>query len=261
MPGSADGLTKSAERSKSWPTTLRRNQHGTQQKARTCLMRPRLPVSEPQGKHRRGGDFTHCPDTLHCRLQLVPWGRGSGQHRPHRAVPHDCNVRYPGHCRGFHSWGRVARSTTRFHRRFRVTDATGRPMRPCGECTLCCTVLRIVKNTEDGPESFPFDKPAGETCKHCKVGDGCTVFETAELPNLCRVYRCPWKLTGDAQLMLEENRPDKLYRRLQSLDSQGTWAFCVMVCLLTGQKIFDGHQPLGRWTNFLITGLLSGMPL
>lgn len=61
--------------------------------------------------------------------------------------------------------------------------------------------------------------------------------------------------------MLEENRPDKLYRRLQLLGHNDTWASIVMVCLLTGKKIFDDSRPLGKWTNLLITGLLSGMPL
>jgi hypothetical protein len=62
-------------------------------------------------------------------------------------------------------------------------------------------------------------------------------------------------------MMLEENRPDKLYKRLQLLDKRGTWAFCVMVCLLTGKKIFDDSSPRGAFTNLLIAGLLSGMRL
>ena len=50
--------------------------------------------------------------------------------------------------------------------------------RDCDGCTLCCKVMHV-------PE---LDKPAGRWCPHCKVADGCGVYETR--PQTCRIFRC-----------------------------------------------------------------------
>lgn len=53
------------------------------------------------------------------------------------------------------------------------------PDRECGDCTLCCGLVRV-------PE---LDKPAGETCKHvCEKG--CGIYE--ERPRSCRSFECLW---------------------------------------------------------------------
>ena len=64
-------------------------------------------------------------------------------------------------------------------------------MRQCGECTLCCTLMRV-------PEPFSAE---GVTCQHCDVG--CMIHSTR--PETCRTWDCGW-LQGD---MGEEMRPDK----------------------------------------------------
>src|SRR5215469_5968701 len=79
-------------------------------------------------------------------------------------------------------------------------------MRACGECTMCCKLL-IINKCDDGPAAFPFDKPAGATCKHCDPGRGCRIFGTPEFPNLCKTYFCSWKLGA----VPEECRPDQLH--------------------------------------------------
>jgi hypothetical protein len=52
--------------------------------------------------------------------------------------------------------------------------------RKCGECSLCCYVLSV-------PE---IDKPAHSWCKHCRPGQGCTIYATR--PQRCRGFVCNW---------------------------------------------------------------------
>ena len=55
--------------------------------------------------------------------------------------------------------------------------------RSCGPCRVCCTDLRI-----DQPE---LQKPAGETCRHCTVEGGCSIYATR--PGACRTWFCGWR--------------------------------------------------------------------
>lgn len=83
--------------------------------------------------------------------------------------------------------------------------------RPCGDCSLCCKLLRIQKSDE-----FPFDKPRGEWCRHCAPGSGgCKIFDSGTLPKLCQDYACLWKLT--ALNLPMEARPDNLHAILEPL--------------------------------------------
>jgi hypothetical protein len=68
--------------------------------------------------------------------------------------------------------------------------------RPCGECSVCCTVKPI--NT---PE---LSKAPGLACEHCLPSGGCGIYET-RFP-VCREYRCGWKTLG---WVPEQLRPDR----------------------------------------------------
>lgn len=65
--------------------------------------------------------------------------------------------------------------------------------RTCGECTRCCTHLRVDE----------IAKPDWTPCKHL-CAKGCGVYETR--PPSCRVWRCVW-LQGHFG---EGARPDKI---------------------------------------------------
>jgi hypothetical protein len=80
-------------------------------------------------------------------------------------------------------------------------------MRECGNCSLCCKLLPIAARSDGGNDDFPFDKPAGEWCKHCSPGNGCKVFGRPDLPSLCRNYRCAW-LMG---VLPEELKPSRVH--------------------------------------------------
>jgi hypothetical protein len=87
----------------------------------------------------------------------------------------------------------------------RLTQIT--KMRECGDCSLCCKLLPIAKRAGQGDFDFPFDKPAGEWCKHCAPGHGgCKIWKDG-LPNLCKAYQCLWKVNPN---MPESFRPDKI---------------------------------------------------
>ncbi len=51
-------------------------------------------------------------------------------------------------------------------------------IRSCDGCTLCCKVFRIET----------LQKAAGSWCPHCKVGNGCAIYE--DRPPECRGFQC-----------------------------------------------------------------------
>lgn len=66
--------------------------------------------------------------------------------------------------------------------------------RPCGECTACCTVLRLAKL--DG-----FAKAEGERCRHEE--GGCRIYPSR--PKTCKDFMCSWK----SGYLPEDLRPDR----------------------------------------------------
>jgi hypothetical protein len=70
-----------------------------------------------------------------------------------------------------------------------IEAARARTGRSCGDCSLCCKVLDITE-----PE---LKKPAGEWCKHCTTGVGCSIYK--ERPQVCRGFGCEW-LVDDLNL-------------------------------------------------------------
>lgn len=68
--------------------------------------------------------------------------------------------------------------------------------RNCGECALCCTVLRVDE----------LDKPARVPCEKLREAprSGCSVYDTR--PRICRSYKCAWLLGSFG----DEDRPDHL---------------------------------------------------
>lgn len=75
--------------------------------------------------------------------------------------------------------------------------------RQCGECNVCCTVLRIDDKEAD------FHKKAGVTCELLVAGK-CSIHATKSLT--CKGYYCMWMM-GDGQIqrvqMSDAERPDK----------------------------------------------------
>lgn len=65
-------------------------------------------------------------------------------------------------------------------------------MRECGTCNMCCTATFV-------PE---FSKEAGVQCKHCRNGNGCSIYE--ERPTSCRTFECLW-LQGDLNIRPDES--------------------------------------------------------
>ena len=58
--------------------------------------------------------------------------------------------------------------------------STPAPGRSCAGCTMCCKLLEIGA----------LNKPPGQWCPHCKVGEGCAIYETR--PDECRSFNCLW---------------------------------------------------------------------
>lgn len=69
--------------------------------------------------------------------------------------------------------------------------------RSCGECTLCCTLLRVDE----------LRKLGGTPCRQLRgspAPPGCGIHATR--PGICRAYACLW-LSGGLE---DEDRPDRL---------------------------------------------------
>jgi len=63
----------------------------------------------------------------------------------------------------------------------------------CGECTLCCKLLKIGDVSK-----------VNEDCRYCDPNLGCIIYN--ERPEPCRIFECCWKQMKNAG---EELRPDK----------------------------------------------------
>src|ERR1700686_1993314 len=59
------------------------------------------------------------------------------------------------------------------------------PVRSCGDCSLCCKVMRIAA----------LDKPPGSWCKNCRPGSGCTIY--TERPQECRDFVCLYLINAE----------------------------------------------------------------
>jgi hypothetical protein len=69
------------------------------------------------------------------------------------------------------------------------------PARACGDCTVCCTVLKV-----DTPD---FAKPADVPCANLGAG-GCTIHPVR--PPVCRTWFCAWRRVA---ALPDEARPDR----------------------------------------------------
>jgi hypothetical protein len=67
--------------------------------------------------------------------------------------------------------------------------------RACGDCTMCCTVLKM-----DAPD---FKKPAGIPCEHL-ASLGCGIH--AVRPDICRSWFCGWRRVA---ALPDDARPDR----------------------------------------------------
>ncbi|MCO5157926.1 MAG: YkgJ family cysteine cluster protein [Aquamicrobium sp.] len=73
-------------------------------------------------------------------------------------------------------------------------------MNACGTCTMCCKLLGI---SDLAPR-----KPVNQWCRHCKPGNGCTIYE--DRPRSCREFECLWlQSQTKPHPMGPELRPDK----------------------------------------------------
>ena len=86
--------------------------------------------------------------------------------------------------------------------------------RACGECTVCCKVLKI--------EQPDLRKAAGISCSFLRKGKGCTIY--AERPNLCRIWHCGW-------------------RRFDWIDPLMRPDLCGILVRLVNDGIPPGHRP------------------
>lgn len=76
--------------------------------------------------------------------------------------------------------------------------------RSCGECRLCCKVLRIGESAS--VNGVQFDKPGHTWCEHSTLG-GCAIRQDdTKIPVACTTFMCAW-LGG---FLEDHERPDKL---------------------------------------------------
>jgi len=124
---------------------------------------------------------------------------------------------------------------------------------------MCCKLHSIKKVTDNsGDTDFPFDKQANTWCKHFAPGRGCAIFDSPELPNLCRNYLCLWKFAGDDPPLPEDCRPDKLHAIITS-DSHPDFPGQIVLRVTLanrglGPKLTRLLETLQRGVSLLIAG-------
>jgi hypothetical protein len=85
-------------------------------------------------------------------------------------------------------------------------EASVVPGRSCGDCSLCCKLIRVDA----------FDKPPGAWCSHCAPGRGrCKIY--SERPTECIDFYCAWMVSPSLD---DHWRPDKCKIVLQ-VESDG----------------------------------------
>ena len=113
--------------------------------------------------------------------------------------------------------------------------------RSCGECTLCCTLLRVDE----------LEKLGGTPCVHLRrapAAPGCGIY--AQRPRICRAYACLW-LSGGLD---PADRPDRLGAVLD-LVSEGhlTW--------LRVHEAVPGAYEAGPRLQQIVAGYRASMPV
>ena len=99
------------------------------------------------------------------------------------------------------------------------------PGRACGECSLCCTVLRVDELRKQG----------GTDCAQQRAGGGCAIHPTR--PQICRGYRCLWLQGG----LEEGDRPDRLGAVMDLVTQGGATRFSIQEAR---SGAFDGSPRL-----------------
>ena len=107
--------------------------------------------------------------------------------------------------------------------------------RECGDCVVCCDVLKI-----DTPA---LSKPAGALCRH-NTGQGCAIHATR--PEICRSWFCGWRRNAS---LPQTARPD-LSGLLVSLDFNRNPRNClegvsIVVRSLTGAETLESSMARG----------------
>lgn len=71
-------------------------------------------------------------------------------------------------------------------------------MNSCDGCCICCKLMKVEE----------LKKPGDSWCQHCKIGEGCNIYDTR--PDSCRVYECVWLQTQKMDKPISLSlRPDK----------------------------------------------------
>lgn len=115
--------------------------------------------------------------------------------------------------------------------------------RRCGECTLCCTYLRI-----GAPDGTDWKKP-WITCKHC-LGRKCSIY--VDRPDPCRDFKCAW--LADT-FIPKKFRPDKVKAFLTASKSQNA---LIVYCREKDKVELTGGN--SRFSKYLL-GLAEANPV
>ena len=94
-----------------------------------------------------------------------------------------------------------------------ILEEQAKTGRACGDCSLCCKVLKIDE----------LQKPKDQWCKDCLPGaGGCSIYDTR--PTCCRTFACAWLIDPT---LPEEWRPtrSKMVVRVAAPEKQG-WLSC-----------------------------------
>jgi hypothetical protein len=115
--------------------------------------------------------------------------------------------------------------------------------RRCGDCTLCCTYLRIP-----AADDSTWKKPWRQ-CQHC-LGRKCSIY--VDRPDPCRVFKCLW--LADSAIP-RKFRPDKVKAFLAASKEQNA---IIVYCTEKDKISLIGGK--SRFSQYLL-GLAGNNPV
>ena len=99
----------------------------------------------------------------------------------------------------------------------------------CGECTLCCKLLRIEETN-----SLP-----NEICKYCKENIGCKIYDNR--PESCKIFECAWKQMKYADLDLRPDKCNALFEKWSDNIMVGVTDKCISTLIHKQIDFFRGE--------------------
>lgn len=121
-------------------------------------------------------------------------------------------------------------------------------MNKCGDCTLCCSTLKVrMAPIKD------WLKPAYTKCEH-QCEKGCSIYHAK--PEACTDFQCVWLASQSMPLRIQMSnrlRPDRCGVVLEFNNQRTITAHCTSLDYVYGELLYVLHEFRGRGLTILVS--------